>query len=1659
MNRRGKFFAALTAAATLVTAVGITTLALEPHPVSPHADSAPASQGTAAADALAPGSTRAASRQAEEPPQAVDRSLEKAVLAADAPAQGVPAVYYADDATLDDADFQAVAAGLTRIDRNVYTGNLTADQVPGLNDIDGLKVSSDAPLSIDPPVVPSDNAYDILWDTAVTVDDVSPGLVQARTDLGINGTGQVIAIVDSGVDSKALGLSGKVTYRKNFSTATSKCKDSGYYDPYGHGTHVASIAAGAPSGGIEGVAPGAKLVDLRVFNCAGAANTSNILAALNWVLANHVKYHIGIVNLSLESDDDAQDGQDATSILVNKLVASGIFVSVAAGNSGDLPNTVHSPGTAKYATTVGAANVSKYGAFLAPFSSRGAKVDLLAPGTSITAARSTKLGKTTKTIVYSGTSMAAPYVAGLAALALQQDPSRAPSATVCGACVDGVSGAVNGVQDALATTDWFTAGADEASGLGLVDAAATLTATAAAPASSVHLDSVGASDRPLWVEVPASSAPVTLSAVLDAGTNPGLGDENFSYGWYDATGDSSVVALPCSLTSSTTCSLPNLVDSRVFYFYRPASAVSTWLRLGYSSSALHLGLTAHGLAAPLTVSNAFATGGVVDLTTLTSASTTVTRRVAAASATTIDLVPSPGILVSAPSISVGQSVGNTAAFTVSIDSALVDPPSSARVALQVGGELVGVVTVNLPRSAAHPTMPVLPSGAQQGYEGYTDLDNAWDDWGQLVSGTGTVFGNSYQPGIARIAGGTPASGSFSFEPDGIALQPDLDSFIQPNLTTEVGILDVSQDATSSSGKAVYFAQADLDGGESRISSTNPVVPRDDTAWGWAFVKTMGTNNVKLLGGPVNNYLGYVYPTYYVNPFFWGQPKLSGDSAYVAYAAQYVSGNSVKQGIYWESTTGTALPKKVANGFNATIIDDKGTFGTRLRVVGTTATHVLVEYWGKGKTSSELRLYSVSSGKYTKLASVQDGNATLSVNGTGIGYVKSGTSTLYCYNTATKKTVSFGSHGTPVTGILATGDSCSYLVAAFRGTAALPPGSLASQLIRLNYGAAQQVLAESAPDWNSYRWFADRTGTKFATSTGASLSDGDTNGRVDLYPGAWGTSSLTGTGTLSVVGVTGVGETLTATGDFAWNGADEQGYQWYRGSTPIAGATGATYKPTTSDAGKTISVASVGTKLGSTPSLHYSNAVGPVTKAMKPGTPTISGTSEVGHTLTGSSGTWSPTGLTRHYQWNRDGVPISGATARTYKLIAADAGASITFSSTATRSGYTPTTRTSSARVIKLLLSTSTPTISGLGRTGEVLTLDAGTWGPDPVTLSYQWKRNGVSISKATGTTYKLTSSDAGKTITVSVKGVKTGYSTASTTSAGLAVEKLFSKSPSPKITGTGAVGKTLTTSLGTWSPTGATFSYQWLRNGAEIDGATAKTYVVVSDDAATKLSVRIVAAKTGYTPVTRTSATKTIALELTDTPVPLVQVGGVDPGGSALIGAKLQSVAGAWGPAPVKLTYQWKRNGVSISGATHSYHTVTTSDWNKNITVTVTGTKTGYGTISMTSAPVLALKKITTTGTPAVTVDGTPISSPPPASLTDGQIVAVSPGTWSSGVTFTYEWLDQGVAPIPGETGDTYTVDNSQLTPGAAFYVKVTGSRPGYLPVSKLVWLILGPTA
>lgn len=234
---------------------------------------------------------------------------------------------------------------------------------------------------------------------------------------GYDGTGVKIAVLDTGIDAGHPDVKDKIVARQNFTD------EADTDDLNGHGTHVASIAAGtgaASDGKYRGAAPGAGLLVGKVLNSAGSGLTSDIIAGMEWA----AEQGADVVNMSLGAPDEL--GPDPLEEAVDALSDRTLFV-VAAGNSGPGDGSLRSPGVAEGALTVGA--VDKQDA-LASFSSRGPRIedggvkpDLTAPGVDITAAAASGApGGDQAYVAKSGTSMASPHVAGAAALLAQRHP-------------------------------------------------------------------------------------------------------------------------------------------------------------------------------------------------------------------------------------------------------------------------------------------------------------------------------------------------------------------------------------------------------------------------------------------------------------------------------------------------------------------------------------------------------------------------------------------------------------------------------------------------------------------------------------------------------------------------------------------------------------------------------------------------------------------------------------------------------------------------------------------------------------------------------------------------------------------------------------------------------------------------------------------------------------------------------------------------------------------------------------------------------------------------------------------------------------------------------------------------------------------------------------
>ncbi|KQQ21853.1 hypothetical protein ASF48_00960 [Rathayibacter sp. Leaf299] len=228
--------------------------------------------------------------------------------------------------------------------------------------------------------------------------------------------------------------------------------------------------------------------------------------------------------------------------------------------------------------------------------------------------------------------------------------------------------------------------------------------------------------------------------------------------------------------------------------------------------------------------------------------------------------------------------------------------------------------------------------------------------------------------------------------------------------------------------------------------------------------------------------------------------------------------------------------------------------------------------------------------------------------------------------------------------------------------------------------------------------------------------------------------------------------------------------------------------------------------------------------------------------------------------------------------------------------------------------------------------------------------------------------------------------------------------------------------------------YRVARDGTDASGAGAwSTLLPATARSQTFTNLR---AETGYTLTVQavTAIGTGSASSATVRLAPTARLTSVTPTitGTARVGSTLTAAPGAWGPAPVTYAYQWRADGSPLSGATAATYRPSSATLGTVITVTVTGTKTGYAAASRTSAATAAVASGTlTTATPAVT-----------GTARVGSVLTAVPGAWGPApVSFTYQWKAGGTV-LSGATGSTYTP--SSATVGKTISVTVTGAKPGF---------------
>lgn len=350
----------------------------------------------------------------------------------------------------------ARAGGVVRREHallSALTVTVPARALPGISRMPGVRsISIDARVSSGRP------------DLVPVTDDWTSGTVLQRA-LGLEGSaytgaGVGIGVIDSGIQ-KSPDFGGRITAFYDF---TSGDAATAPYDDYGHGTHVAGLAAGsgAMSNGLfTGVAPKASLIGLKVLGADGSGYTSDVIAALEFAVANGRALGIDILNLSLGHPPYEPASSDPLVQAVDRASAAGMVVIVSAGNVGIDPATgragfggIASPGTSRSAITVGATNIAgtvrRADDTVGAYSSRGPtrfagdiKPDVVAPGHRLVApaaagsvlareyaSRLVSLATVpAKYIRLSGTSMAAGVASGVAALVIEAH-RRAPSMAV-----------------------------------------------------------------------------------------------------------------------------------------------------------------------------------------------------------------------------------------------------------------------------------------------------------------------------------------------------------------------------------------------------------------------------------------------------------------------------------------------------------------------------------------------------------------------------------------------------------------------------------------------------------------------------------------------------------------------------------------------------------------------------------------------------------------------------------------------------------------------------------------------------------------------------------------------------------------------------------------------------------------------------------------------------------------------------------------------------------------------------------------------------------------------------------------------------------------------------------------------------------------------------
>ena len=505
-----------------------------------------------------------------------------------------------------------------------------------------------------------------------------------------------------------------------------------------------------------------------------------------------------------------------------------------------------------------------------------------------------------------------------------------------------------------------------------------------------------------------------------------------------------------------------------------------------------------------------------------------------------------------------------------------------------------------------------------------------------------------------------------------------------------------------------------------------------------------------------------------------------------------------------------------------------------------------------------------------------------------------------------------------------------------------------------------------------------------------------------------------------------------------NGGPAPTYQWQINGVNVAGATGTTFTSTTLTNNDVVSVQMISNDpCVTTTTVSSTGSTISVTGTVTPSV-AITG-APTGSICSGSSITFTavPTngGTTPTYQWQINGINVSGATSSTFTSTTLANSDVVTVILTSSEACATTPSATSAGSTITVSGSV-TPSVAISG--APAATICAGssvTFTANPTnggaTPTYQWQINGVNVSGATGTTFTTTALANNDIVTVIMTSNDPCASTPTATSSGSTITVGGVVTPSVAVTGapTGSIC-TGTSVTFTANPTngGTTPTYQWQINGVNVPGATNSTFT--STTLSNNDIVTVIMTSNDPCAATATGTSTGITITVGGSVTPTVTITG-NPVGSICSGTSVTFTANPTngGTAP---TYQWQINGTNVAGATGSTFSSTTLSNNDVVTVIMTSSDPCAATPTATSAG--SNVTVVATVTPSVTVTGAPTTV-----ICGGTSVTFTANPTNGGTAPTYQWQINGVN-VPGATGVNFT--STTLNNNDVVTVIMTSSEP-----------------